>query len=295
MEWQLHDIFQKIKKNEIIKMIKFYIIATPIGNLKEINQRAIDAFSNSNIIYCEDTRVTKKLFNLLNISLSKKIFISINGFNEKEIVEKINFNNNESVSCLVSDAGYPMISDPGYILTNELIKRNVKIEVVNGSCSIIHALVISGFPTNNFYFSGFISNSDEERKTCLLNLKSINSTLIILESVHKIRKTLESIKEIFGENVQIIVAKELTKLNECIYRGSIDHIIENIDYRGEFVIVINNNSTKKINDFNLYLNEVNKLIKKGTQEKVACKMVGYKYDVSSKELFNTLQVKKNII
>lgn len=276
-------------------MKKLYVIATPIGNLKEINQRAIDAFNDSNIVYCEDTRVTKKLFNLLNINLNNKTFISLNGFNEQQVIDKIDFNNLENISSLVSDAGYPIISDPGYLLVNEIIKKGIKIEIVNGSSSIMHSLVISGFPTNNFYFAGFISHSDSERHTNLLKLKTIESTLVILESVHKIRKTLKEIIEIFGSNVSIIVAKELTKLNETIYRGNIEKIIDDIDYRGEFVIVINNNTTIEKVNFELYLDEVTKLVKKGTQEKIACKMVAYKHDISSKDLFNSLQVKKNII
>lgn len=276
-------------------MKKMYVIATPIGNLKEITQRAIDAFNESNIIYCEDTRVTKKLFNLLGLDLIEKIFVSLNAFNEKQVINKIDFNDEKETSCLVSDAGYPMISDPGYLLINSLIKKEIKIEVINGPSSIMHALIVSGFPTTNFYFVGFIPNSDSERHKELLNIKQINSTLIILESVHKIKKTLIAISEIFGLNVKIIVAKELTKLNETIYRGFINDIITNIDYRGEFVIVIDNNSTFEKFNFELYLDEVIRLIKKGTQEKIACKMVGYKYDISSKELFNSLQVKKNII
>lgn len=277
-------------------MKKLYIIATPIGNLKEINQRAIDAFNESNIVYCEDTRVTKKLFTLLNINLDKKLFTSLNGFNESKIIDKINFGDENNICCLVSDAGYPMISDPGYLLVNEVIAKNIKMEIINGPSSIMHGLIASGFPTNNFYFAGFISNSDSERHTNLLHLKLIKSTIIILESVHKIKKTLNEICSIFGLDVLIVVAKELTKLNETIYRGPIEKIINDIDYRGEFVIIINNNNLNNDNsNFDLFLDEVNKLVKKGTQEKIACKMVGYKHDISSKKLFDSLQVKKNII
>lgn len=276
-------------------MMKLYVVATPIGNLKEINQRAIDAFNDSNIVYCEDTRVTKKLFNLLEVNSNNKTFISLNGFNEQDVIKKIDFNNSNNIACLVSDAGYPMISDPGYLLINELICKKIKFEIINGPSSIMHALISSGFPTNNFYFCGFILGTDSDRNTSLLKFKEIKSTLVILESVHKLKKILIAISDIFGENVQLIVAKELTKLNEKIYRGFIRDIIESIDYRGEFIIVINNNFVDKSSNFDLYLNEVSKLIKKGTQEKIACKMVGYKYDLSSKELFNTLQVKKNII
>lgn len=279
-------------------MKKLYVVATPIGNLNEINNRAINSFNCSNIIYCEDTRVTKKLFNLLNIDITNKTFISLTGFNEKEIINKINFNNNHEC-CLVSDAGYPIVSDPGYNLINECIKRNISVEIINGPSSLMHALVASGFSTNSFYFVGFLSNSSSQLNNQLNDLYQIKSTLIIFESVHRIKKTLEAIKSVFGELVNLVVCKELTKMNETIYRGNIDSIIKNIDYRGEFVIVIDNNinqkNTDKNTDLKVYLNEVLQLVKKGNQEKVAAKMVAYKYDLNSKELFNALQVKKNII
>lgn len=279
-------------------MKKMFIVATPIGNLNEINQRAIDAFNASEIVFCENTSVTKKLFTLLNINFKDKKFIAINKFNENSIVDKLNFYD-DKLCCLTSDAGYPIISDPGYYLINKVIENNINIEVINGSCSIIHALVISGFKNKNFYFNGFLSSNKNEKKDELNYLKTINSTLIIFESVHKIINTLQDIKLIFGEDVNIAVVKELTKVNETIYRGNINEIINKIDLRGEFIILIDNNdvnkNNSKENDLSIYLDEVNKIIKKGTQAKLACKMVAYKYDISSNMLFDTLQRQKNII
>lgn len=279
-------------------MKHLYVIATPIGNISEISQRAINAFTNTQIVYCEDTRVTKKLFNLLNIDYKNKKFISVTGFNEQDIVDKIPLNSNE-ISCLVSDAGYPSISDPGYCIVNFAIKNSVKIEIINGPSAFTHALVASGFSTNNFYYLGFLSNKFSKLLEQLMEVKKIKTTIIIYESVHRIIDTLKNIKNVFSSQVKIVVAKELTKMNETIYRGSINEIINTINLHGEFVIVIDNNvellDNSNENDLNSYLVEVKKLISKNNSDKMACKMVAYKYNVKSKDLFNALQVKKNII
>lgn len=138
-------------------MQKLYVIATPIGNISEVSIRAIDAFKESKIVYCEDTRVIKKLLSLLNIKLDDKKFISLTGFNEKNVIEKIELDK-KNITCLVSDAGYPLISDPGFCLINFAIKNNINIEIINGPSALMHALVASGFATNSFYFCGFLDN-----------------------------------------------------------------------------------------------------------------------------------------
>ncbi|WP_412032200.1 16S rRNA (cytidine(1402)-2'-O)-methyltransferase [Malacoplasma muris] len=278
-------------------MKKIYVVATPIGNINEISKRAIEILNKIKVIYCEDTRVIKKLLTLLDINLINKKFISLNGFNEKEVVEKIKLQNEFEI-CLVSDAGYPTISDPGFCLINFAINNNISIEIVNGPSALMHALVISGFSTNNFYFFGFLNSKKNKALFELVKIKEFQTTIIIYESVHRIIETLKNIKEVFSDDVKLIVAKELTKSNETIYRGNINKIIKEIDLRGEFVIVIDNNyneNKKEIININDYIMEVKKLVNKNNSEKIACKMVGYKYGISSKDLFNALQLKKNII
>ena len=275
--------------------MKIYVVATPIGNLDEVSKRTIKTFLSTDIFFCEDTRVIKKLLNLLNINFDKKEFVTINAFNEKTVVDNYCFDENKNY-CLVSDAGYPIFSDPGFYLLSVLTNKQTKIEVVNGPCSIIHGLIVSGFPINNFYFAGFISNVKNEKRNSLLKLSKINSVLVIFEAVHKLIDTLEMIAEVFGNNVQLVVVKELSKLNETIYKGNIQEIIKSINLKGEFIIIINNIAIKtNCVEENIAIEEVKKLVKKGTQLKIACKMVAYKYNLSSSELYNSLQLTKNII
>lgn len=275
---------------------KLIVIATPIGNIEEITIKAINNFKEYNNFFCEDTRVFKKLLNLLNISLKNKNFYSLNSFNEKKVVNNFNFKN--EVYCLVSDAGYPLISDPGFFLINHFIKNNFDLEIVNGPCSVIHSLVASGFNNNEFFFKGFLSNSKNQRIQELSFLKNeIKSVLIIFESVHRIIDCLKDIKKIFGDDVKICVCKELTKINEKIYRDNINSILENLVEKGEFIIVINNHSETKSfeQNFEKYYFELKKLIDKKEKDKVACKIIAYKYGLKSKDLYAFWQSKKNNI
>lgn len=268
-------------------MKNFNIVATPIGNLKEITQRAIEAFNESEIFFCEDTRVTKKLLELLNIDYYSKKFITNNLQTEnninlsKEIIE----NNN---CCLVSDAGYPLVSDPGYNLVRRIREFNTNINIINGPSSVIHALIASGIKMNNFYFAGFLSVKETEKTKTLMDLKNINSTIVIFEGVKKLKSTLEVISNIFKEN-NISVCKELTKMNEKVYHGKAKDLIDSIDYKGEFVIVIDNNDIKNNSiDDECLISEMERLISKGTDKKTASKMVGYKYDLKSNYLYDLL-------
>lgn len=270
-------------------MNNFYIVATPIGNISEINDRAKNVLMTSKIFLCEDTRVTKKLFNNLNIPLLNKRFINCNEFAESNHVDKILKFLEKDDCVLMSDAGYPMISDPGYIIKKHLIKNNITPIIINGSCSIIHAILLSDFPCNNFYFNGFLNKKKQKRIEELFNLKKIYSTLVLFESVHNLLETLEDIKYVFGD-IQINVCKELTKKNEKKYSGKISEVISQIDLRGEFVIVLQN-ELEENNEINSLLFEIDKLEKKGTKIKEACKMVAYKYNFKANSLYD-LYIKK---
>ncbi len=271
---------------------KLYVVATPIGNVEEITERALKTIEKNNIFFCEDTRVARKLFGILRIDMKNKKFIALNSFNEKKVISTIDFD--KADYCLISDAGYPLINDPGYLLINHFIDNNWTIEVVNGPCSLIHALVVSGYKTQDFLFHGFLSNNKADKKKELFNLSNEKRTIILFESVHRIKETLICIQEIFPKSIELCVCRELTKINESIYRGKINEIIPQIIEKGEFVIVINNNEQKeKEIDMNCYLNELEVLIKKGEKEKVACKMISYKHAISSKVLYDFWQSRKN--
>lgn len=277
---------------------KLFIVATPIGNIKEISELAITTLTNNSIFFCEDTRNSKKLLNLLNISLENKTFYSLNGNNEKQFINSFDFKDNEY--CLLSDAGYPILSDPGFLLINYFIKNNWDVQIINGPSSLMHSLIVSGFPSSNVLFYGFLNHSKNLKQDQLNQLKNETKTIIIFESVHRIKETLKMIKDVFDNSKNICIARELTKMNETIYRCSIEKADKiEITEKGEFVILIDNNikdteSVKKEEtDYSIYLNELEKLIRKGEKEKVACKMVSYKYSLKSNSLYNFWQQRKN--
>lgn len=220
-----------------------YLIATPIGNLKEMSPRALEIIEQMDIIAAEDTR---NAFSLLNNFGIKKEFFSLREHNEieasKKLLEKIK--NGKKVAYM-SDAGYPAISDPGYLLVQEMIKNNVSVSTISGSCAFINALVASGLDTKHFYFHGFLSPKDNEASTELESLKLKDETLIFYESPHRIMKTLALLRNILG-NRNICLARELTKINEEYIRGTLDELltIDESTLKGEMVLIVEGNKEK---------------------------------------------------
>lgn len=264
---------------------KLQIVATPIGNLSEISKRALEALNNAKTILCEDTKVTSKLLSALNIP--KKYLISFQKFNENQkmslALEKIK----EGNCILVSDAGYPCISDPGYSLVNACYKENIFVEVINGPSSIMHAMVASGLNLNNFYFNGFLNASSYQRKLRLKELKEINIPIIFFESVHRIKQSLDDMNKILNEPF-FVVCRELTKMNETIYRGYYNEIINEITEKGEFVIIVlqEKKQIKKDNLDELII-ETKKLIStKNLKPKDAIKIVASESCYSPTQLYN---------
>lgn len=217
-----------------------YIVATPIGNLQDISARAAEILRDADIIACEDSRVSKKLFALLGISINKK-FISYEDHSEEQkaqmIIDLINQGNSVA---LISDAGSPLISDPGYKLVRLCREQNIYVTAVPGACAVITALQLSGLPTNRFMFAGFIPNKEKARADLFEELKNINTTLVFYETAPRLLKTLDKASEIFG-NREIAVARELTKMFEEVVCGNFEdiiaHFIQN-EPRGEFVLII---------------------------------------------------------
>ncbi len=272
-------------------MNNFYILATPIGNVNEISKRAIEILKEVNVVFCEDTRISKKLFNILLISIENKKFIKCDSFNESKI-KQILFNHLKENDCvLLSDSGYPTISDPGFLIKKFLYEQNIFPIVINGPCSIIHALAASNVKTNNFYFHGFLNKKKEKRIKELYLIKNIHSTIIIFESVHNIINTLNNIKEVMGD-IFINVCKELTKINEKIYFDRISVLIKTINVKGEFIIVFENEDTKELDQNKLIL-EITNLVNKKFKLKDACKMVSYKYNLKTNSLYELYNSKKD--
>lgn len=217
-----------------------YIVASPIGNLNDISPRAIQVLSEADIIACEDSRVTKKLFSLLGISC-KKDFITYQNYNEEEQSPLLLSLLEEGKSiALISDAGSPLISDPGYKIVRKCREKDIYVTSVPGCCAVITALQLSGLPTNRFMFAGFVPNKEKARLDFLKELKDIQSTLVVYETAPRLLKTLEVIKELYGLR-EVAVARELTKMYEECVRGSAEELMAHYTEKapkGEIVIMI---------------------------------------------------------
>ena len=226
-----------INKNTILES-GLYLISLPIGNSKDITLRALDYLSNVDEIYCEDTRVTNKILSIYKMKKKLKTYHDHNGNKVRPILlEKIK--NGKSIG-LVSDAGTPLISDPGYKLVSDAIASNLYVTAAPGVSSPIAALTISGLPTNNFLFLGFLPIKTQQRKNILKNIQNLKSTIIIFESVKRINKTLVDLKNILG-NRRIALCREMTKKFEEVITGSLDEVINIMSQKkikGEIVLVL---------------------------------------------------------
>lgn len=215
-----------------------YIVATPIGNLKDISLRAIETLKNVDLIACEDTRHTKILLNHYGINKPTTSFFQHNRFNKGEYL--IGLLQSGKDIALVSDAGTPGILDPGYNLINLAIKNNIAFTVIPGASAFIGALVLSGKPAHEFYFAGFLPNRKVARINKLQELKQLRCTVVFYESCHRILSALEDLSEMFDQ-CSIVVVRELTKKFEEVIRGSPREILNKFKKerpRGEFTVVI---------------------------------------------------------
>jgi len=212
-----------------------YIVATPIGNLDDITYRAVKVLSDVDLIAAEDTRHTLKLLNHLEIS---KPLISYYKETEKVkskiIIEKVKEGKNVAV---VSDAGTPGISDPGCEVIKEAIREGIKVVPIPGACAAINSLICSGMDTKQFFFIGFLSTKNKEKRDKLEEVKNIQGTLIFYEAPHKIMDTLKMMLEVLGDR-QISIGRELTKIHEEFIRGSISDVLEKLEPRGEMVVIV---------------------------------------------------------
>jgi 16S rRNA (cytidine1402-2'-O)-methyltransferase len=220
---------------------KLFIVATPIGNLNDITYRAIETLKNVDIVLAEDTRHSKKLFAHFEISTPLKAF---HEHNEREKTESIISELNSGISvALISDAGTPLISDPGYFLVSQAKKEGIDVVPIPGPSAIITALSASGLASNSFSFFGFLPSKKIARIKCIQNKAALNETIIFYESPKRILATLTDMLEVFGNERKVCLAKELTKSFETIRTDIIENVIEYLaadlaHQKGEFVILI---------------------------------------------------------
>ena len=226
-------------------MAKLYIVPTPIGNLEDITLRSINVLIDSDLVLCEDTRKSKILMSHYKINTQLKSFHKFNEHKEVDsIVDQIK--EGKKIS-LISDAGTPGISDPGFLIVRTCIESEIEIECLPGATAFVPALINSGIPSDKFAFEGFLPVK-KGRKTRLKTLSSEERTMIFYESPHKILKTLNDFKLNFGSERKISISRELTKVYEENIRGTVEEVISffgDKKIKGEIVIVVEGNKNSK--------------------------------------------------
>lgn len=264
---------------------KLFLVATPIGNLEDITLRAIKTLKEVDLIAAEDTRQTMKLLNHLGIS---KPLISYHRHNEdvksSALINKLKEGQNLAV---VSDAGTPAISDPGEELVRDAIENGIDVIPIPGACAFINAVIASGLSTKEFSFYGFLPRNKKLRKEKFEEIKYDGKTIILYEAPHRIIATLKEIKEFLG-NRQIVVAKEITKIHENFYRGSVEETIIQIgEPKGEYIILIKGEKVNKENKLNyLTVEEHYKYYEKqGLEKKEIIKRIAKDRQVSKNEIY----------
>ena len=268
-----------------------YIVSTPIGNLADITIRALNILKKSDVILCEDKRVSKKLLDYYDI---KSELLSYHKFNEKESLFKILeiFKNNKIVS-LISDAGTPLVSDPGKILINEIEKNSIKIIPIPGVSAVTTAFSLSGY-SDDYYFYGFLPKKLGERKSAYEKFSKIDSSIILFLPARNLVSLILEMQKYLGDR-NILIGKELTKIHETIVKGKLNNIIEKIKslvLKGEITIVLSS-ETNKNKGQNIDLNkEILDLSKKMTNSDIA-KYLSKKLNIKKKEIYKQILNLKN--
>lgn len=280
------------QKTNMDESSKLYLVPTPIGNYLDMTFRAISTLKMVDEIYCEDTRITGQLLNHFEIDTKMRSYnVMTENDLTKGLIEKIKSGKNIAV---VTDAGLPGISDPGYLACKAAIEEGISVVALPGASAQTTALIASGLPTRNFYFVGFLNSKETIRIKELNNLKDREETLIIYEAPHRIKETLENINQTLG-NRKIVLARELTKKYEEYIRGTVLEVLEIVDeLKGEMVIVLE--GTKE-DDLVLELNKLsvsdhyNYYLNNGVDFKEAMKKVAKDLGVAKSEIYTILKKK----
>tara|TARA_Y100000992_G_C21272967_1_gene498014 strand:- start:1792 stop:2655 length:864 start_codon:yes stop_codon:yes gene_type:complete len=285
MNVKLKSLEKKTKKG-------LFLVSTPIGNLSDITFRAVETLKNSDYILCEDTRVSKKLLDYYNV---RSKLISNHKFNEKKNLSKIiNLLNKGSIISIISDAGTPLISDPGSLLVKECIKKNIEVTPIPGATSVISALSISGF-SEKFFFYGFFPDKEKKILEDLEILSKLNSSIVFFISAKKINKKIPLLKKTFSGR-KILICREMTKFYEEFMRFEVDELEEfENNLKGELTIVI---SEKKVDKkTSQFLSESDKTDIKQMINKLSIKeisnLISQKNKISKKIIYNYCLSLKN--
>lgn len=255
-----------------------YLIPTPIGNLDDITIRSLNLLKEVDMVLCEDTRTTGSLLKKYDI---KQKLISCHEYNEDKVkYEVVNYLKSGKKIGLVTDQGSPIISDPGFKVVQEVINNDLNVIGLPGATAFVPALIASGISPSQFLFYGFLNAKDGKQKQELLRLKDFPYTLIFYEAPHRIVKTLQNIKEVFG-NRKICLAREISKLYEELYRGTIDEVIKEVEgIKGEIVIVIDGNKEQIDYSDMTIIEHVKLYTEDGMSEKDAIKLVSRERNIA---------------
>lgn len=279
---------------------ELFIVATPIGNLGDITQRALRVLREVDLIACEDTRHTRKLLN--HFGIDKKT-ISYHEHNERERAEELCglLESGKSVA-LVSDAGTPLINDPGYRIVTAAIERGIRVIPVPGPVAFIAALAASGLPTDEFSFGGFLPARTNPRRAKLEELRSIRATLVFYEAPHRIAATLKDAAEVLG-NRRAVVAREITKLHEEFARGTLNELVQQFSKagtaRGEMVLIISGEAEERSpanpepTTTERLVERVKELEREGLNSKDALKRAARDLGIKRAEAYRMLLSQKN--
>lgn len=267
-----------------------YLIPTPIGNLDDITVRALKTLESVDFILCEDTRETGKLLSKYNI---KKRLVSCHEFNEEKVRDYVvsELRNGLNIG-LVTDQGSPIISDPGYIVSKEVIRCGFNVISLPGATAFVPALTSSGISPSPFLFYGFLNSKESKREKELLSLKNCKHTMIFYEAPHRLKDTLLSMLKVLGDR-NITISREISKIHEEIFRDKISNLIDISDsLKGEFVVVVEGN--EEVVDYSSMsiVEHVNLYVDDGMSEKDAIKLVAKEREIAKSVVYKEYHIGK---
>ena len=271
-----------------------YIVSTPIGNLEDIGLRTKKVLQKADIIICENPKHSLKLLNKLDIK--KKLF-SLHDYNEEILIKKLEKYQKDSLFALISDAGSPLISDPGYKLVKNFINRNIFVTSIPGPSSIISSLQLSVLNINSFVFYGFVPKNNNSAKTIAKKIIELNLTSIFFISGRRLKNFLELV-HINSKNIEVAICKELTKINESVFRGNVKKMIDKItnneiNLKGEFTLIIGNSKrASKITIEDKIRKQTLKILKKYTLTETV-EIVHKLSNISKKDIYKMAIELKN--
>lgn len=261
------------------------LAATPIGNLSDASSRLIEALGAAEFIAAEDTRSLSKLAGLLQVKLKAKLF-SLHEHNESDRIDQLLEIASTNDVLVVSDAGMPTVSDPGFLLVRAAVERGIDVTVIPGPSAVLSALAVAGLPTDRFTFEGFVARKDGERHTLFEELKTEPRTMVFFESPHRILETLQTAAKVLGDERRASVSRELTKKFEHTQRGTLAELVEwaQTEPKGEIVLVIAGAAKSKVAVEDL-VGDVLKLVATGMRLKEAVGEIAEQNSVSKSVLY----------